>query len=177
MLRKLPDDGLFLHTIKHHSLDKIARHDYYAHVFATAMKGKWPQRAYIGLYSGSGRARLDDTGEIVETTALGAIRAPFTHYIFVDEDPQSTTALDARIRSASPTANATVITGDVNHVLPRIKKALPRFSKASGLISFCFVDPFAANIRFSTIRALTAFKMDFLILLMLGRDVRTNFKQ
>ena len=59
MLRDLPDDGLFLPSIKPHSLDKIIRHDFYAGVFATAMKNKWAHRAYIGLYSGAGRARLE----------------------------------------------------------------------------------------------------------------------
>jgi hypothetical protein len=48
MLRKLEPDGLFQHTIKPHSLDKIIRHDFYARVFSTSMKNKWAQRAYIG---------------------------------------------------------------------------------------------------------------------------------
>ena len=45
------------------------------------------------------------------------------------------------------------------------------------MLSFCFVDPFAADLKFSTIRALARFKVDFLVLLMLGRDVRTNFNR
>lgn len=179
MLRNLEPDGLYLPTIKPHSLDKIIRHNYYAEVFSTSMKRKWPQRAYIGLYSGPGRALLESTGEIVETSALGALRLPdpFTHYIFVDKDPECTAALERRAVAANPGAEITVITGDVNEVVGAITGALPRFSTTNGLISFCFVDPFAANLRFSTIRELSRFKMDFLILLMLGRDVRTNFRR
>jgi len=179
MLRGLADDGLFRHSIKPHSLDKILRHDYYARVFATSMKKKWPQRAYIGLYSGPGRAVLDGTGEIVETCAMGAVRIPdpFTHYIFVDKDPRATAALEARIAAVKSDAETTVIPGDVNQVIPDIKRILSRANRKGGLISFCFVDPYAANLRFSTIRELSAFKMDFLVLLMLGRDVRTNFKR
>ncbi len=56
MLRDLDDDGLFLHTIKPHSLDKIIRHDHYAAVFSTAMK-KWPQRAYTTTAGSSSRSR------------------------------------------------------------------------------------------------------------------------
>ena len=179
MLRNLEPDGLYLPTIKPHSLDKIIRHNYYARVFASSMKKKWPQRAYIGLFSGPGRARLEGTGEIVETSALGALRLPdlFTHYIFVDKNPECTDALARRAAVANPGASITVITGDVNEVVGQIAGALPRFSRSNGLISFCFVDPFAADLRFATIRDLARFKMDFLILLMLGRDVRTNFRR
>jgi three-Cys-motif partner protein len=177
MLRHLEPDGLYQHTIKVHSIDKIIRHNFYARVFATAMKNSWPQRAYIGLYAGPGRAEIEGTGEIVETSPLGALRLPdpFTHYVFVDNDSQSTAALSRRITAASPLANATILEGDVNEKVSEITRALPRFSRDRGLISFCFVDPFAADLRFSTIRELSRLKVDFLILLMLGRDARTNF--
>jgi len=177
--RNLEPDGLYLPTIKPHSIEKIVRHNYYARVFATAMKDKRPQRAYIGLYCGAGRAQLEGTGEIVETSALGALRLPdpFTHYIFVDRDPRCTEALEKRAAEINPGVEIKVITGDVNEVVDDVTAALPPFSKEKGLISFCFVDPFAANLRFSTIRKLARFKVDFLILLMLGRDVRTNFRR
>lgn len=86
--------------------------------------------------------------EVVETTAMSACRLPdpFTKYIFVDHDERCTEALTARI-----------------------------VTREQGLISFAFVDPFAANLKFQTIRALSSYKIDFLILLMLGRDARTNF--
>lgn len=179
MSESLPDDGLFVHSIKPHSIDKIIRHNFYARVFSTSMKRKWPQRAYLGLYSGPGRAIVEGTGEIIETSAIGALRLPdaFTHYIFVDRDERATGALAERARRSGVTADVKVITSDVNAAVPSIKRALPKFSRDKGLISFCFVDPFAADVRFSTIRELAQFKMDFLILLMLGRDVRTNFKQ
>src|SRR5690606_17930616 len=169
----------FMHSIKPHSLDKIERHDYYAKVFSTAMKKRWPQRAYIGLYSGPGRARIETTGEIIETTPLGAVRVPdpFTHYIFVDWDPRCTAALKQRIDATGVEAAITVMTGDVNDMVPEIKAALPRFSREHGLLSFCFVDPFAANLRFQTLRALAEYRMDFLIVLMFGRDARTNFQK
>jgi three-Cys-motif partner protein len=179
MLRNLESDGLFQHKIKPHSLDKIVRHNYYARVFSSAMKRRWPQRAYIGLYAGPGRAEIEGTGEIVETSAMGAIRLPdpFTHYIFVDRDDRATSALSERVKMAGGSANVSILHGDVNEMVPQVKARLPRFTRDHGLISFCFVDPFAADLRFDTIRALAAYKMDFLILLMLGRDARTNFKQ
>lgn len=122
---------------------------------------------------------MEGTGEIVETSPMGAIQLsdPFTDYVFVDKDPQAITALAQRVSRARPDVKGNFIVSDVNDAVPEIKRALPRFSKERGLISFCFVDPYAADLKFSTIRALSVFKMDFLILLMLGRDIRTNFKQ
>ena len=55
---------------------------------------------------------------------------------------------------------------------------MPSYSKDKGLLSFCFVDPFSAKLDFNVFRALgSRYKMDFLVLLMLGRDVRTNFQR
>ncbi len=179
MLRGLSDDGLHCPVIKPHSLEKIVRHDLYARVFATALKATWPQRAYVGLYSGAGRARLETTGEIIETTPLGALRIPdpFTKYIFVDRDEECTRALRTRIASLPDTHDVTLLMGDVNDLVPGIKAAMPRFSRNSGLISFCFVDPFDLNVKLRTIRALSVYRMDFLVLLMLGLDARTNFRR
>lgn len=57
-------------------------------------------------------------------------------------------------------------------------RAMPSFGPGNGLLSFCFIDPFSAALDFEVIRQLgRRYKMDFLILLMLGRDVRTNFRK
>jgi len=69
------DDGLYTPGIGEHSLKKIHVHNRYCRMFTTAMRDKW-QMAYVGLYSGAGRARVKTTGAIVETSALGAMRQP-----------------------------------------------------------------------------------------------------
>ncbi len=177
-LRGLADDGLFLPTIKLHSLDKYRVHNHNVQIFSTAMRDKWPQRAYIGLYSGAGRARIEETGEIVETTASAVFRLPdpFTHYVFVDQDSQCTSALSKRIKALPGNYAPVILTGDVNALLPRIRAALPPFSRKRGLLSYCFVDPFAADLRFATFRELGQLRVDFLIVLMLGWDARVNFR-
>ncbi|MEE9132306.1 MAG: hypothetical protein V3U13_01980 [Gemmatimonadota bacterium] len=78
-LRGLEDDGLYTPSVKRHSLRKIEVHNYYVSLFSTAMSNQWPQRAYLGLYSGAGRARVAETDEIVETTVMSAfrVRDPF----------------------------------------------------------------------------------------------------
>ncbi len=177
-LRHLPDDRLYLPKIKLHSLEKFRAHNHNVQIFSTAMKSRWPQRAYVGLYSGAGRAEVKETGEIVETTAMSVFRLPdpFTHYVFVDKDPRCTEALRERIKRLRGEGNLTVLTGDVNALRSDILKALPRFSRTQGLLSYCFVDPFAADLKFETIKFLGQLRMDFLILLMLGLDARVNFR-
>lgn len=169
------EDGLYMPTIKPHTLEKIRRHNCAAGMFARGMSKKWPQRAYLGLYSGAGLARVEGTGEIVETTALSVLREPFTHFVFVDSDPTCIAALEERIAALPAKRQVSFILGDVNDRVADIQRVLPKFSKKNGLLSFCFLDPFDAGLHFSTIRALASFQMDFLILLALGHDVRRNF--
>src|SRR5579862_8561903 len=178
-LRDLPDDGLFLPEIKPHSFGKIQLHNYFARLFTSSMKSKWPQRAYVGLYSGAGRARVVGTSEIIETTAMSVFRLPdpFTKYVFVDSDERCAAALDARISALPGKHDFTIVHKDVNEAVADVRSALPSYSASHGLLSFCFVDPFAANLRFETLRALGTLRMDFLILLMFGLDARLNFRQ
>jgi three-Cys-motif partner protein len=142
------------------------------------MRNHWPQLAYIGLYAGPGRARLAGSGTFVETSAMGALRLahPFTKYIFVVDDPRCIEALRHLTAAIGPGRDVSLIQKDVEEAVPDILAAMPRFSRERGLLSFCFIDPFSAALDFDVIRQLgSRYKMDFLILLMLGRDIRTNF--
>lgn len=172
----VPDDGRYTPTIKPHSLDKIRAHNRFARMFATSMRKKWAQLAYIGLYAGAGHARIDDSDKIVQTSSLAVLRQPdpFTHYVYVDNDPRCVEALAQRTSALSPFANVTIIGKDVNACIPAVRAALPSFSPRYGLLSFCFVDPFDTKLRFDTIKALADLRIDFLILLMLGNDARRN---
>lgn len=109
---------------------------------------------------------------------MGALRIPdpYTRYIFVDRNEECTRALRSRIATLPGSHDVTLLTGDVNDLVPRIKAAMPPF-REKGLISFCFVDPFDVNVKLRTIRALSAYRMDFLVLLMPGLDARTNFRR
>jgi three-Cys-motif partner protein len=176
-LFRIADDGLYTPEIKLHSLEKIRLHNRYASIFASAMKDTWAQLAYIGLYAGAGHARLKGTDTIVETSAVSVLHqaVPFTDYIFVDRDQRCIDALSARCGRVSIDGKVTFIQNDVNSSIPEVRHALPQYSKTKGLLSFCFVDPFDLQLRFSTIRQLSHLRMDFLVLLMLGVDGRRNF--
>jgi three-Cys-motif partner protein len=141
------------------------------------MRQKWPQLAYIGLYSGAGRASIEGADRIVETSALSVLRLPnaFTHHVFVDNNPDCISALDQRSRAVAPTATVSLISKDVNESVPAVRAALPSWSRTKGLLSFCFVDPFDTTLKFDTIRGLSDLRIDFMVLLMLGNDARRNF--
>lgn len=177
--REVAYDEYYTPEIKPHSIEKIRLHNRYAGLFSTAMHRKWPQRAYVGLYSGPGHAQLARTNRTLETSALGVLRLPhrFTHYIYVDQDERCVQALQARSLPLRTGVEPTIIHADVNECAEQVRQSLPSFSKNRGLLSFCFVDPFDLGIRFDTIRELGKLKMDFLVLLMLGVDGRRNFQQ
>jgi len=143
---------------------------------ATAMRDRWERRAYVGLYSGAGYAKLDKTEEIYETSALAVFRQPdlFTDYVFVDRNPLCTSALNSRISRISPTANCSVLSGDVNASIDKVLAKLPMHSRTQKVLTFCFVDPFDLKLQFETVRLLAERRVDFLILLALGFDARRN---
>jgi three-Cys-motif partner protein len=177
----LEPDGLYLPEIRRHSLIKIRRHNFYAALFSKAMSKKWKHRVYIGLYSGAGRAVLNDTGQIVETSALSVFRqeVPFTKYIFVDADPRCINALKHRIASLEGHFDVELIQKSVNEAVPDIVRSLPSFNpmKKEGMLALCFVDPFRVDLNFDVIRELSRYRMDFLVMLPLGFDLRRNLRR
>jgi len=175
--RVVPPDGLYTPTIKQHSLEKIRLHNRYAAIFASAMRAKWQQLAYVGLYAGAGHARVSGTSDVVETSALAVLRQPvrFTDYIYVDHNSSCIDALTRRAKAFGSGVRTTMICGDVNQSAEAVRQALPSFGPRRGLLSFCFIDPFDLRLRFETIRQLADLRMDFLVLLMLGVDGRRNF--
>jgi len=177
----MEDDGFYLPEIGVHSLEKIKRHNYYAAIFAKAMAQKWTHRVYLGLYVGAGRARVKGTGEIVETSAMVVLQqeVPFTKYIFVDSDPRCIEALKARTETLDRDLNVTLIQQPVNDAVPDIVAAMPPFDADAGerMLSLCFVDPFRLDLDFEVIRSLSRFRMDFLIMLPLGFDLRRNLRR
>ena len=179
-VRVVDDDGLYTPSIKQHSVRKIRLHNHYVALFSRATKNNWAQRAYLGLYAGAGRAQVEESGDIIETSAISAlqVRDPFTKYIFVDSKSECISALEARINAITNDRDVEFIKRDVSEAVPEIIRVMPSYSRARGLLSFCFADPFSAKLDFEVFRRLGGmYKMDFLVLLMLGRDIRTNFQR
>jgi len=171
----VPDDGLYTPTIKPHSLEKLRAHNRFARMFATSMRNKWPELAYVGLYAGAGHARLDGTDTIIQTSALSVLRQPhlFKHYVFVENDERCVVALSQRWKLVAQAADVEIIPKEVTASIADVQATLP---PEKGSLLFCFVDPFSTGLPFKTIKALSDRRVDFLILLMLGNDARRNFE-
>jgi len=169
----VPDDGLPTSEVGPWSLQKYRLLDLYNTLFSTGMKHHWDLRVYIDIFSGPGRARVRKTQRVVETSPIIALRVPdpFDRYIFCDKDDGNIAALRRRVERDFPRARAAYLVGDCNELTDEIARNIPRASKTRTVLSFCFVDPFGiGDLRFDTIRALSAFRMDFLILLALAMD-------
>ena len=124
--------------------------DYYADMFATGMK-KWPRRAYVELFAGTGVSWDYGHRSEIEGSALRALRRDFTDYIFVDANKVAATALTervARVATRTTQRRPTILTADCNDAIPDIRSAI------GGTIALAFVDPTNWQVRFDSIAEL-----------------------
>lgn len=170
------DDGLYTPEIGSWGLQKYNLVGIYDELFSTGMKRRWDKRLYIDLFAGAGKARLKDSGKVVHASPLLALSVPdpFDRYIFCESDPKGMEALQERVRKLFPDGDVHFVFGDCNERIDEIVAKIPKYSKTSKVLSFCFVDPFSLNIHFETIKKLAGFIMDFLILLMLMDPMRNQ---
>ena len=81
---------------------------------------------------------------------------PFGYLVFVDNEPRCISALETRVDRLGGDYKVSYIERDVSQAIPDIMAAMPSYSKEKGLLSFCFVDPFSAELDFEVFRRLAA---------------------
>lgn len=123
----------------------------YCEIFNKGMKNKWSVRAFIDVFAGSGRCRIEETGEEIDGSSLVALRCkvPFTHYFFNDSNRDAIESLRSRVSSFA-SADISLFNEDCNDVIKDLRSKLP-----SGSLDFCFIDPLSWEIKFDSIRELT----------------------
>lgn len=129
--------------------DESGRHGF---LVATRSAGA---RYYLDLFSGPGLNRVRGTGEIIDGSPLIAVKGGpphFTHLYWVDADPTNAASLAAH-RAEYPSRRISVLCGDANEVVGTILHELPRHYPV-----FAFLDPRAAELRWSTIKRLARHK-------------------
>lgn len=170
------DDDLYIDDVGAWAKEKYNLVGQYCHVFTKSMRKKWNNLVYIDLFTGSGYARIRETKKIVKNSALIslAIPYPFTKYILCEKDEIKYNTLKNRIDKDYCNYDVKVLNGDCNLIVDDIIKLIPKPSKENTVLCFCFVDPYSLNLNFSTIRKLSKYKIDFLILLALGMAARRN---
>lgn len=170
------DDGFYHEEVGSWVEDKHRLLALYNELFSTGMKYKWDARVYIDLYCGSGLVRVRDTLRFVWGSPLLAlmVREPFNKYIFCDSNPESMDGLQKRVQRLFPRADISFVLGDCNELVEKICSCIPKPSKNYRVLSFCFADPYDLSIRFSTVKQVADYYVDFLFVLALHMDANRN---
>jgi three-Cys-motif partner protein len=173
------DDGLYYEDdVGAWVEDKHRLVSLYETLFSTGMKRKWEKRVYIDLFSGPGLVRIRGTRKFLWGSPILALRVkdPFDEYIFCESNANALYALRQRVDKLFSDAKVSYVRGDCNEKTEEICGKIPRPSKDSKVLSFCFVDPYDLSVKFSTIRKIADKFVDFLILLALGMDASRNLQ-
>jgi len=172
----LQDDGLPTPEVGSWAEEKYRLANLYNRLFSTGMKKKWDCRVYIDLYAGAGRSKIRGTNHILEASPLLALGVPdkFNKYIFCEKDRALIQALRRRVMDQYPEIDVAYVEGDCHEKVGEITSKIPAHSSKRKVLSFCFIDPFDISIEFETIRALSQWFMDFLIILAVGMDATRN---
>lgn len=172
-----PGDGLPVAVVRNWSEEKYRHVEYYARLFAQAMKGKWDRLIYLDLFAGGGRVKIEDSQKIIDSAALRAlgIEPAFDLFAYAELDAGLLTALEERVARRSPPATCLFKQGDVNLIWPTLRDEI-RASAAGGThLTFCTVDPWrCADLAFATIEGLAEIYVDFLILIPSFMDAHRN---
>ena len=175
---RVDDDGLIAPDVGGWAETKYRLLALYDGLFSTGMKNKWDQRVYIDLYAAAGHSRIQRTSRYLKGSPVIALTVPdpFDKYIFCEEREDLLDALKARTQRIAPQANVAYIRGNCDAEIERICKEVPKFSPTNKVLSLCLADPCDFGLKFETLRRLSTFLMDFVVLLAIGMDANRNYE-
>ena len=143
----------------------------YLDAYTTALKDQPFRLIYVDAFAGEGFWRPgseytpDDYGEFQDvlkgsaTIALEIEDKPFDELVFIEKDLQRCRSLQT-LAGQHPGRNVQVISDDANYALPLFCQRMGNFERA-----VVFLDPFAANVAWSTVEAIAqTMKIDCWIL-------------
>ncbi len=173
------DDGLISPDVGGWAEAKYRLLALYDELFSTGMKNKWDQRVYIDLYAGAGYSRIQgtSTSKFLKGSPIIALTVtnPFDKYIFCEERPDLLSTLKARVQRIVPQANVAYILGNCDTEIEKICQEVLKASPSNKVLSLCLVDPFDFGLKFETLRRLSSFFIDFVVLLAVGMDANRNY--
>jgi three-Cys-motif partner protein len=175
---KVDDHGLVCGELHHWAEEKYRLLALYDELFSSGMKKKWHQRVYIDLYAGAGFGHIQGTRTFLKGSPMIALTVdyPFDKYILCEQDEQLLTALKTRSGRIAPKANVSYIPGNCDAKVDEICRAIPKGSSNHRVLSLCIVDPFDFGIKFDTLKKLSQFYIDFVVLLAIGMDANRNYE-
>ncbi len=174
---RVEDDGLVCPEVGPWAEDKYRMISLYDTLFSKGMRNKWGKRVYIDLYAGSGFGRIKGTSTVLKGSPILALTVPdpFDKYIFCEESEELLSVLRKRTERIAPTASVDYVLGDCDEQIDKICSLIPQYSSTQTVLSLCFVDPFDFGIKHKTVRKLSEFYIDFLVLLAIGMDATRNY--
>lgn len=168
-----PQDGLPVAEIGVWTLEKHERLRKYIDA-AHGARRRFSSCAYVDLYCGPGRARIDETGEMVDGSPLVAFRSAarhgdqFTDFHIVDREPALVEAARARLEKLGARVHA--YTGEARDVIKEVIASLD----PNGL-HFAFLDPYdLASLPFAIIEEFAARKHIDLLIHVSSMDLKRN---
>jgi three-Cys-motif partner protein len=173
----LGDDGLPLDEVGPWAKEKHERLGKYVDI-CRAVRRKFVQRGnaatYIDLYCGSGRAKIRDTGEVIDGSPLVAFKAardggvPFSEFYVADADEQKCRATRERLSRVG--GRPVVEIGPAEQTVTRVAERLSPYG-----FHFAFLDPNnLEDLPFSVIERLSRFKYMDMLIHVSAQDLQRN---
>jgi three-Cys-motif partner protein len=164
------DDGLPIRVFGPWTSVKLDYLRRYIYMFETSMREKpWRQRNYIDLFSGSGKYRTEENGEVFLGSPLIALTTefPFTKYYFADNAKENIDVLKERCKGFSFSIDYKV--GNANEVVQSVVDEIQNIDSRKivgkwSSLNMAFLDPDGLELEWSTITKLASlFTMDLII--------------
>ncbi len=154
---------------------KLATLENYLKAYTTALRKRF-SLAYIDAFAGSGRVPLKKsaTGPTeIDGSAIRALRLPhpFESYIFIDANKENLRKLKERVDNEFSQRNVFYLHGDANQILQEFC-ANQKFWRPERR-AVIFLDPFALNVEWKTLEAISKTKKaDLWYLFSIGAVLR-----
>ena len=138
------------------TVEKLSILERYLNAYTTALKDQPFKLVYLDAFAGTGYVEFGrgEDAEFIRGSARRAINVkdkPFDELIFVEKDQDRCTELES-LKNECPRRNIRIENSDANDFLRGLRK------NWRGWRGVLFLDPFATQIRWSTIEAVAGFE-------------------
>lgn len=165
-------DGLLMRRSHDYAKDKLRILQSYIYRFITSMREKpWRSLFYLDLMAGPGKNIFSPSKEVMLGSPLIALTAkyPFTHYRFVEADPDKFRVLETRVLSSDRAKKVKIWNKDCNIVVDEIIEEIMSIDKKYihgrwPSLNLAFLDPEGLELNWSTVEKLGKVeRMDLII--------------
>ena len=139
------------------TVQKLDAVEDYLRFFTTALKKKAFKLCYIDAFSGSGNVMLKD-GQVIDGSALRALKYPFDSYFFFDTEKAHCKALYEKAKTicSDKLDKIRIENSDCNELLQKIDQRHWYDEKWRGVI---FLDPYAMELSWSCLEKISNTKV------------------